>query len=51
MFLNILPGETITVRIWSQRKIRLKVKVDVTEGRGAYRRNRFEGGTELIPQA
>ena len=40
---------TITVRFWRHGKIKLRVKVDSVEGRVAYRRSLFEGGTELIP--
>ena len=39
----------ITGRIWCQGKIRFSVEVDVIEERGAYRRNHFKGGTDLIP--
>ena len=35
--------------VWRQGKIRFRVEVDVIEGRGAYRRSRFEGGNDLIP--
>ena len=42
-------GKTITGIIWHQVNIRLRVEVDIIEGRGAYWRRRFEGGTDLIP--
>ena len=44
-------GKTITGIIWHQVKIRLRVEVAVIEGRGAYQRRRFEGGTDIIPPA
>ena len=42
-------GKTITGRIRRQGKIGLRVEVDGIEGMVAYRRSRFEGGTDLIP--
>ena len=42
-------GKTITGIIWHQVKIRLRVEVAVIEGRGAYQRRRFEGGTDITP--
>ena len=44
-------GKEITGRFRCQGKIRLRVEVAGIEGRGAYQRSRFEGGTDLIPPA
>ena len=44
-------GRAIYGRFWCQGKIWLSAEVDGIEGRGAYRRRRLYGGTELIPSA
>ena len=38
-------------KFWRQGNIWLRAEVTDIEGRGAYRRNRFEGGNDLIPSA
>ena len=47
--LNRLLGKAIPGRFRRQGNIRLRVEVDVIEGRGAYWGSQFEGGTDLIP--
>ena len=44
-------GKAINLIFWRQGNIRFRVEVDVIEGRGAYWRSQFEGGTDLIPSA
>ena len=44
-------GKEISGRFLRQGKIWLRVEVDEIEGRGAYWRSRFKGGTYLIPLA
>ena len=48
MVLIMRPRNRINVRIRSQGKIRFRVEVDFIEERGAYLRNCFKGGTDLI---
>ena len=42
--------KAITGRFRSQGEIKFRVEVNAIVSRGAYRRSRFEGGTDLIPQ-
>ena len=49
MFLIRRSGKAIYGIFRSQRNIWLRVEVDDIEGRGAYCRSQFKGGTGLIP--
>ena len=44
-------GGLITARFCSQGNIRLRVELVVIEGKGAYQRSGFKGGTDLIAPA
>ena len=51
MFSIMRLCKAISGIFWRQGKIWLRVEVDDIEGKGAYRRSRFDGGTDLIPSA